>query len=48
MDKEKLSNVIGFVALGNYLSEWDSDKSYSEIQETLQKIKSWDETMMPQ
>jgi hypothetical protein len=44
MDKKKeiinLENAIGSIALGNYLSDWNSDKSYDEIQEILQGLEN--------
>jgi len=43
MDKKKivsLEGIIGSIALGNYLSDWNADKSYDEIQAHLQSLES--------
>jgi hypothetical protein len=44
--KEKVSieEMIGSIALGNYLSDWNRDKSYDDIKGYLQSLDSWSDS----
>jgi len=39
-ERVDLEKAIGYIALGNYLSDYNADKSYDEIQEYLQGLES--------
>jgi hypothetical protein len=44
MDKATLINKIGAMALDNYLSDWNHNRSYEEIITKLENIKNWSDT----
>jgi len=42
--KFDIEAVIGSIALGNYLSDWDNEKTYDQVMDKIEKISDWSDT----